>query len=96
MPAVRNAEKDTIIIADGFSCRGQIEQLTDRKGMHLAQVLKMALDENGTGTSTAYPEKKYTATLRPSSKQKTVRMILGLGILSLGIFLWNTFLNDRK
>ena len=96
LPAVRNAEKDTIIIADGFSCRGQIEQLTDRKGMHLAQVLKMALDENGTGTSTAYPEKKYTATLRPSSKQKTVRMILGLGILSLGIFLWNTFLNDRK
>jgi FAD/FMN-containing dehydrogenase/Fe-S oxidoreductase len=43
LPAVRNAGKDTLIIADGFSCRQQIEQQTDRKSLHLAQVLQMAL-----------------------------------------------------
>ncbi|HEX2934783.1 MAG TPA: FAD-binding and (Fe-S)-binding domain-containing protein [Bacteroidales bacterium] len=46
LPAVRSAEKDTLIIADGFSCREQIEQETKRKGLHLAQILAMALNKN--------------------------------------------------
>lgn len=45
LPAVRNAAKHTLIIADGFSCREQIQQLTGRKGLHLAEVLQMALSE---------------------------------------------------
>lgn len=51
LPEVRNAAKDTLIIADGFSCREQIEQQTNRKGLHLAQVLQMALHENNAGLS---------------------------------------------
>lgn len=43
LPAVRNAEKDTLIISDGYSCREQIAQETDRNGLHLAEALKMAL-----------------------------------------------------
>ena len=43
LPAVRKAAADTLIIADGFSCREQIEQGTNRKGLHLAQVLQKAL-----------------------------------------------------
>ena len=31
LPAVRNAKKDTLIIADGFSCQEQIAQTTDRR-----------------------------------------------------------------
>jgi FAD/FMN-containing dehydrogenase/Fe-S oxidoreductase len=58
LPAVRTAEKNTLIIADGFSCRGQIEQQTDRKAMHLAQVLHMALDDL-VKPSVNYPEKEY-------------------------------------
>jgi Fe-S oxidoreductase len=46
LPAVRAAEKDTLIIADGFSCREQILQTTDREPLHLAQVLQMALRKN--------------------------------------------------
>ena len=30
LPTIRNADKDTLIIADGFSCREQIDQSTDR------------------------------------------------------------------
>src|SRR5437667_10153036 len=30
LPTVRSADKDTLIIADGFSCREQIDQTTDR------------------------------------------------------------------
>jgi Fe-S oxidoreductase len=44
LPAVRRAAPDTLIVADGFSCREQILQGTGRSAMHLAEVLKIALD----------------------------------------------------
>ncbi len=44
LPAVRNADKDTLIIADGFSCREQIAQTTDRHALHLAEVIQMAME----------------------------------------------------
>jgi Fe-S oxidoreductase len=59
LPRVRNAGKDTLIIADGFSCREQIEQLTKRQALHLAEVLQMALYEGPRGPQGNYPEKKY-------------------------------------
>ena len=43
LPAVRAARADTLIVADGFSCRTQIQQETDRIPWHLAQVLASAL-----------------------------------------------------
>jgi FAD/FMN-containing dehydrogenase/Fe-S oxidoreductase len=39
LPAVRAAEANTIIVTDGFSCREQVEQNTDRRAVHVAQVL---------------------------------------------------------
>jgi len=42
LPRVREAAADTLIIADGFSCREQIEQATGRTALHLAKVLQMA------------------------------------------------------
>jgi FAD/FMN-containing dehydrogenase/Fe-S oxidoreductase len=43
LPAVRSAEQDTHVLADGFSCRVQIAQQTDRTGTHLAQLIARAL-----------------------------------------------------
>ncbi len=42
-PAVRDAPADALVVADGFSCREQIEQMTGRSTLHLADVLAMAL-----------------------------------------------------
>jgi FAD/FMN-containing dehydrogenase/Fe-S oxidoreductase len=39
LPAVQSASAMTLIVADGFSCREQIAQLSDRKAMHFAEVL---------------------------------------------------------
>jgi FAD/FMN-containing dehydrogenase/Fe-S oxidoreductase len=39
LPAVRAVDDSTVVLADGFSCRTQLEQLADRTGMHLAQLL---------------------------------------------------------
>jgi len=44
LPAVRQAEESTLIIADGFSCQSQIEQQTGRKALHLAEVLAMGVN----------------------------------------------------
>jgi Fe-S oxidoreductase len=44
LPAVRSADPQTIILADGFSCRTQIEQATDRHGMHLAELIDHGLN----------------------------------------------------
>ena len=39
LPAVRAAEDDTIVVADGTSCRHQIADLADRNTVHVAAVL---------------------------------------------------------
>ncbi len=46
LPKVREADINTLIIADGFSCREQIAQCTGRKTLHLAEVIQMALEQN--------------------------------------------------
>ena len=43
LPEVRTAPPDCLVIADGYSCREQIAQCTNRHAVHLADVLKMAL-----------------------------------------------------
>ena len=41
LPKIRSCSRDTLIVANGFSCREQIEQLTGRKTLHLAQLLQV-------------------------------------------------------
>ncbi|HET7531019.1 MAG TPA: heterodisulfide reductase-related iron-sulfur binding cluster, partial [Mycobacteriales bacterium] len=42
LPAIRDSSPDTLVVADGFSCRSQIKGGTDRRPMHLAQVIALA------------------------------------------------------
>jgi FAD/FMN-containing dehydrogenase/Fe-S oxidoreductase len=42
LPEVRKADADTLILADGFSCRTQIETATSRSTVHLAELLHLA------------------------------------------------------
>ena len=44
LPAVRASGPDTIVLTDGFSCREQIAQNTDREPLHIAEVLRMAME----------------------------------------------------
>jgi FAD/FMN-containing dehydrogenase/Fe-S oxidoreductase len=56
LPAVRRAGPEWLIIADGFSCREQIAQGTDRHALHLAEVIQMAMRDELAGGNGAYPE----------------------------------------
>ncbi|MBB2934257.1 FAD/FMN-containing dehydrogenase/Fe-S oxidoreductase [Amycolatopsis bartoniae] len=44
LPAIREAAPDTVVISDGFSCRTQIAQEADRRAVHLAELLRDALE----------------------------------------------------
>ena len=43
LPAVRKAAPDCLVIANGFSCREQIAQCTNRRALHLAEVIQLAM-----------------------------------------------------
>jgi Fe-S oxidoreductase len=43
LPAVRKADANALVVADGTSCRHQITDGTDRQAIHVAQVLERAL-----------------------------------------------------
>ncbi len=50
LPAVRDAPEDTLVLADGFSCRYQIEDAgTGRRAVHLAEALAGAVRGERTG-----------------------------------------------
>ena len=51
LPAVRDAEDATLLVADGFSCREQIRHGTGREALHVAEVLAMALHEAAVAQS---------------------------------------------
>jgi FAD/FMN-containing dehydrogenase/Fe-S oxidoreductase len=78
LPAVRGAPLDALIVADGFSCREQIEQTTNRRALHTAQVLHMALHRQADGAPGYYPEAEY-----PESSAWTAAgalpLLLGVG-----------------
>ncbi|MFI7185331.1 FAD-binding and (Fe-S)-binding domain-containing protein [Streptomyces anthocyanicus] len=44
LPAVREAPDGAVVLADGFSCRTQLEQLAGVRGRHLAEVLAERLE----------------------------------------------------
>lgn len=43
LPAVRDAAADAVVLADGFSCRTQLDQLAGVRGRHLAEILAEGL-----------------------------------------------------
>jgi Fe-S oxidoreductase len=49
LPAVRKAARDTIIVADGTSCRHQIKDGTGREALHVARLLAMSVKASVNG-----------------------------------------------
>ncbi len=88
LPRVREAPGDALIIADGFSCREQIAQCTDRAALHLAQVIQMALREGEQGTPGERPERAYLrdrdayvrAAMRTANAVGAAVLLVGCGV----------------
>ncbi|MGZ3293815.1 MAG: hypothetical protein ACXU9D_11155, partial [Xanthobacteraceae bacterium] len=52
LPAVRKAAPDTLVVADGTSCRHQIKDGSGRDALHVARVLAMSLNPSAAGAGT--------------------------------------------
>ncbi len=76
LPAVRAADPDTLVVADGFSCKTQIDQAaTGRQALHVAQVMKMAREEGPQGTPGGQPEHRYCGVKPvPSVRRRAARL----------------------
>ncbi len=72
LPEVRRASRDTILVADGFSCREQISHGTGREALHLAQVLQLALHD---GAPDAGNEAEPVATSEPARSGELLRIM---------------------
>jgi FAD/FMN-containing dehydrogenase/Fe-S oxidoreductase len=88
LPAVRNAPKDWLIIADGFSCREQIAQGTGRHALHLAEVLQMALEPSLQSSDPysfdPYPESTLVRQRESEVRASMTRAVIGLGACAAG------------
>jgi len=54
-PKVRTKDETTLVLADGFSCRTQVTQGTGVNARHLAEVLKVALDQKTPNSTQQHP-----------------------------------------
>jgi hypothetical protein len=76
LPKVREASARNIVIADGFSCRTQIEQNTQRRALHTAEVVHMAMRDTPPAD---YPERLY-----PQPAAKLSRKVVLVGLIGVG------------
>jgi FAD/FMN-containing dehydrogenase/Fe-S oxidoreductase len=86
LPAVRDAAPTDVIMADGFSCRTQVEQSDSggRRGVHLAELLRAGLHgDDGRGT----PEDRWTDRPEPPSAKAralTTGLVAGAAVAAIG------------
>ncbi|MGA9692004.1 MAG: heterodisulfide reductase-related iron-sulfur binding cluster, partial [Pseudonocardiaceae bacterium] len=95
LPAVRSADPDTVIVADGFSCKTQIEQAgTGRGALHVAQVMKMARDHNANRYPSAFPEQQFNH-IRPAPGLAHRLAMLGICLAAIAAVVWRVLETDR-
>jgi hypothetical protein len=83
-PAVRQAGEDELVIADGFSCREQIAQRTSRRALHVAQVVRLALEGAGTAVP---PERGIVPNRRRRARRSMARVVSRAAWMAVAIFL---------
>jgi hypothetical protein len=76
--------KEALVVADGFSCRCQIEQGTDRRALHLAEVLQLAARSEGHARPRDYPEAGSVQARPPALSKPAAVAVLAGGLLVAG------------
>jgi FAD/FMN-containing dehydrogenase/Fe-S oxidoreductase len=94
LPAVRQAPVSTMIIADGFSCREQIAQQTNRQALHLAEVMDLGMQQEA-GISDMYPERELVERRTATRRNARLRAFGMLAAIGMGGFVAWKFLNKK-
>jgi FAD/FMN-containing dehydrogenase/Fe-S oxidoreductase len=83
LPKVREAASDTLIVTAGFSCRSQIEQTTNRRALHLAQVIQLARDHGAEGPRGGRPED--AAAPKPKRPRRSAVRATAAAVVATGV-----------
>jgi Fe-S oxidoreductase len=78
LPSVRKAPEDALVIADGFSCRQQIRQLTPRNAVHMVKVLEMSLEQ-----TQSLAERESSELQRPVRRKVRAALPVAIGVAAL-------------
>jgi FAD/FMN-containing dehydrogenase/Fe-S oxidoreductase len=85
LPKVRELDGTTIVVADGFSCKTQIEQGgTDRRALHVAQVLKLAREHGAAGPEGPRPERLYYEQRPQPSRARRAARVAAVVVAAVG------------
>ena len=92
LPEVRRAGDDALILADGFSCRTQIEHGTGRRALHLAEAVQLALQRTVPSRLAARPEqtlvaRREAAVARSMGRARAAVLVGLLALLGVGSLL---------
>jgi LPXTG-motif cell wall-anchored protein len=83
---VREANADTLVVANGFSCREQIAQTTPRRALHLAEVIDLAQRTQAALPGDAPPATEHA---EPADPSKTEALLaIGAGLALAGAATW--------
>jgi Fe-S oxidoreductase len=74
LPKVREAPADALVVTAGFSCRSQIEQATDRRALHVAQVIQLARECGAAGPAGSFPERCVAEKPRAGSHRRATAL----------------------
>jgi hypothetical protein len=85
LPALREQPESTLVLADGFSCRTQIEHGSARQGLHLAEALELALDFGPAGPPAREGPEHALVTERQAAVRASTQRALGGVLLALGL-----------
>jgi FAD/FMN-containing dehydrogenase/Fe-S oxidoreductase len=93
LPAVREADDETIVVANGFSCKTQLEQSgAGRRGLHVAKAMKLAREHRPAGYTSGKPEDGFYGAKPPAPRdlaRKRVAGLVGAGALAVAVVsLW--------
>jgi hypothetical protein len=96
IPEVNKAATDSLIIADGFSCREQIGQLTNRQALHLAEVLQTAIRGGESGPVGGPPEAAIVRARRREFRVAAIQTVAFFAAGAVGAVLLANMVRSRR
>jgi FAD/FMN-containing dehydrogenase/Fe-S oxidoreductase len=85
LPAVRGAARETVVVADGFSCKTQVEQTgTGRRALHVAQVMQLARNRGGAGGGAPEARAPCRPPAPPDLRRRRTAAVAAAGAIAAG------------
>ncbi|GAB2794534.1 FAD-binding and (Fe-S)-binding domain-containing protein [Halomonas shantousis] len=94
LPQVREADEETLIITNGFSCREQIAQATPRRALHIAEVLRMAMERPQIAADG--PPERIVEQRRMQARRRSNQRAAAVGLaVAGGLLMWRLRRHQR-